>query len=125
MSAPTPISALVHSSTLVTAGIYIFIRFSPYFRYFLILPIVIVSLLTSFLAGVSAIIELDFKKIIALSTLSQLGIILSILFVGNFFLSFFHLIIHAFFKSLLFLSAGLVIHNNLGSQDIRILGGNS
>nr|YP_009485767.1 NADH dehydrogenase subunit 5 [Urostylis flavoannulata]AVZ00902.1 NADH dehydrogenase subunit 5 [Urostylis flavoannulata] len=122
MAAPTPVSSLVHSSTLVTAGVYLLIRFSHYFynldtSFFLFL-----SLLTMFMAGVGANFEYDLKKIIALSTLSQLGMMMTILFVGNYSLSFFHMLNHAFFKALLFLCSGLIIHCMSDSQDIRHMG---
>nr|YP_009126971.1 NADH dehydrogenase subunit 5 [Acerentomon microrhinus]AFI54925.1 NADH dehydrogenase subunit 5 [Acerentomon microrhinus] len=121
MAAPTPISALVHSSTLVTAGVYLFIRYSPMMSVYLSSMIIIISCSTMFLASISAFYEMDFKKIIALSTLSQLSLMISILFLGNQILSFFHLLSHAFFKSLLFLAAGIVIHSTM-SQDLRSMG---
>lgn len=124
IAAPTPVSALVHSSTLVTAGIYLLIRFNALFidTYF-IKFILLVGGLTIFMAGVSANFEFDLKKIIALSTLSQLGLIIRILGIGFFQLAFFHLLIHALFKALLFLCAGSIIHNIDNSQDIREIGG--
>nr|YP_009127083.1 NADH dehydrogenase subunit 5 [Acerella muscorum]AHL42965.1 NADH dehydrogenase subunit 5 [Acerella muscorum] len=122
MAAPTPISALVHSSTLVTAGVYLFIRFSPYISIDLFYIILTISLMTSFMAGASSIYENDYKKIVALSTLSQLGIMIMVLSLGNFMFSFFHLIMHALFKSLIFLCSGIIIHGCLGNQDIRYMG---
>nr|YP_009050446.1 NADH dehydrogenase subunit 5 [Paraglypturus tonganus (nomen nudum)]AIG22694.1 NADH dehydrogenase subunit 5 [Paraglypturus tonganus (nomen nudum)] len=123
MAAPTPVSALVHSSTLVTAGVYLLIRFSPALeasktQSFLLL----ISALTMFMAGVSANFEYDLKKIIALSTLSQLGVMISILALGFPLLAFFHLLTHALFKALLFLCAGVIIHNAKDYQDIRMMG---
>nr|QNH68971.1 NADH dehydrogenase subunit 5 [Ergatettix serrifemora] len=123
MAAPTPVSALVHSSTLVTAGVYLLIRFSPmlYFSgtsYYLLL----FGCLTMFMSGLSANCEFDLKKIIALSTLSQLGLMMGILGLGYPLLSFFHLLIHALFKSLLFLCAGFYIHSVFDCQDIRYMG---
>lgn len=123
IAAPTPVSALVHSSTLVTAGVYLIIRINSFFlgsqtRKFLLF----VSVLTIFLAGTSALIEIDLKKIIALSTLRQLGVIIIILSLRSFNLAFFHLITHAIFKAILFLCAGVVIHNSGGAQDIRFIG---
>nr|YP_010586349.1 NADH dehydrogenase subunit 5 [Limnocentropus hysbald]UZZ44124.1 NADH dehydrogenase subunit 5 [Limnocentropus hysbald] len=123
MAAPTPVSALVHSSTLVTAGVYLLIRFfnilegSLLFKWFLLL-----SSLTMFMAGMSANYEYDLKKIIALSTLSQLGLMMSILSLGFKDFSFFHLLTHAFFKALLFLCAGVLIHSFMDIQDIRFMG---
>nr|YP_009562010.1 NADH dehydrogenase subunit 5 [Traulia nigritibialis]QAU54103.1 NADH dehydrogenase subunit 5 [Traulia nigritibialis] len=124
MAAPTPVSALVHSSTLVTAGIYLLIRFSPMlymynYGWFLLL----IGCLTMFMAGFGANFEFDLKKIIALSTLSQLGLMMSILAMGYPKLAFFHLLTHALFKALLFMCAGSMIHNLKDSQDIRFMGG--
>ena len=123
IAAPTPVSALVHSSTLVTAGVYLLIRFNILFvdtlsgRILLLL-----SGLTIFIAGLGANFEFDLKKIIALSTLSQLGLIIRILAIGFPKLAFFHLLTHALFKALLFICAGSVIHNIKNSQDIREIG---
>nr|ASS30722.1 NADH dehydrogenase subunit 5 [Pylocheles mortensenii] len=123
MAAPTPVSALVHSSTLVTAGVYLMIRFSPMLedslsREFLLL----VSCMTMFMSGLGANFEYDLKKIIALSTLSQLGVMLSALSMGFTFLCYFHLLTHALFKALLFMCAGVIIHNMKDYQDIRSMG---
>jgi NADH-ubiquinone oxidoreductase chain 5 len=117
MAAPTPVSSLVHSSTLVTAGVYLLIRFSFLIKlnYYLLL----FSLLTITISGLSALFETDIKKVIALSTLSQLGVIIFSLAVGLKELAFFHLITHALFKSLLFLCAGFYIHSRVDWQDIR------
>nr|AUB29956.1 NADH dehydrogenase subunit 5 [Neoceratitis asiatica] len=124
MAAPTPVSALVHSSTLVTAGVYLLIRFNillneSWMSQFLLL----ISGLTMFMAGLGANFEFDLKKIIALSTLSQLGLMMSILSMGFYKLAFFHLLTHALFKALLFMCAGAIIHNMNNSQDIRLMGG--
>nr|YP_007317384.1 NADH dehydrogenase subunit 5 [Corallianassa coutierei]AGA56161.1 NADH dehydrogenase subunit 5 [Corallianassa coutierei] len=123
MAAPTPVSALVHSSTLVTAGVYLLIRFSPALENSLSQPpLLLISALTMFMAGLGANFEYDLKKIIALSTLSQLGVMISVLALGFPVLAFFHLLTHAMFKALLFLCAGVVIHNVKEYQDIRIMG---
>lgn len=122
IAAPTPVSSLVHSSTLVTAGVYLLIRFNELFSPFIISILLYISLITIFIAGLAANLEYDLKKIIALSTLSQLGLIISILALGNEDLAFFHLLIHAFFKALLFICAGIVIHNLGDCQDIRNMG---
>nr|YP_010570517.1 NADH dehydrogenase subunit 5 [Pyrocoelia analis]UEN67848.1 NADH dehydrogenase subunit 5 [Pyrocoelia analis]UZG66114.1 NADH dehydrogenase subunit 5 [Pyrocoelia analis] len=122
MAAPTPVSSLVHSSTLVTAGVYLLIRFSPCFNDYLIYLMLFISSLTMFMAGLGANFEFDLKKIIALSTLSQLGLMMSILFMGDSDLAFFHLLSHALFKALLFMCAGCMIHNYLNNQDIRYMG---
>nr|UPL66031.1 NADH dehydrogenase subunit 5 [Calacanthia angulosa] len=122
MAAPTPVSALVHSSTLVTAGVYLLIRFSNLLFFFDCSFFLLISLLTMFMSGIGAMFEFDLKKIIALSTLSQLGLMMSILFLGYPVMAFFHLLTHAFFKALLFLCAGLIIHVMNDSQDIRHMG---
>nr|UGS80197.1 NADH dehydrogenase subunit 5 [Dagualachesilla anchicayaensis] len=123
MAAPTPVSALVHSSTLVTAGVYLLIRFNMIFDNFYIhMFMLIISVLTMFMSGLGAIFENDLKKIIALSTLSQLGLMISTLSLGMYTCSFFHLLTHALFKSLLFMCAGYIIHNMKDCQDIRFMG---
>lgn len=122
MAAPTPVSSLVHSSTLVTAGVYLLIRFNRRFSENIIKFILVLSLLTIFISGLGANFEFDLKKIIALSTLSQLGIIIRILAIGSFDLAFFHLLTHALFKALLFICAGSIIHNFNSCQDIRFMG---
>ena len=119
IAAPTPVSALVHSSTLVTAGVYLLIRFNlniSSFEWFFYL-----SSLTGLIAGLRACWEADFKKIVALSTLSQLRIIIVRVSLGLVKTAFFHLIRHAYFKALLFICVGLVIHS-WGSQDAKMLG---
>nr|AVE15429.1 NADH dehydrogenase subunit 5 [Atergatis integerrimus] len=123
MAAPTPVSALVHSSTLVTAGVYLMIRFSSALEGTGVQSgLLIISCLTMFMAGLGANFEYDLKKIIALSTLSQLGVMLSILALGYPKLAFFHLLSHALFKALLFMCAGVVIHGVGDYQDIRHMG---
>lgn len=124
MAAPTPVSALVHSSTLVTAGVFLIFRFHyslamlPFFNQTLI----IIGSITIFIAGTAAIAECDIKKIIALSTLSQLGVIITRLGLNLTILAFFHIITHALFKALLFLTAGSIIHFHHHSQDLRFIG---
>nr|YP_009539544.1 NADH dehydrogenase subunit 5 [Periplaneta brunnea]AYF57428.1 NADH dehydrogenase subunit 5 [Periplaneta brunnea] len=122
MAAPTPVSALVHSSTLVTAGVFLLIRFSSAFGDQLNIFLLFISGLTMFMAGLGANFEYDLKSIIALSTLSQLGLMMSILSMGFSVLAFFHLLTHALFKALLFMCAGMVIHVMKDSQDIRFMG---
>nr|CTP93681.1 NADH dehydrogenase subunit 5 [Pseudoniphargus sorbasiensis] len=125
MAAPTPVSSLVHSSTLVTAGVYLLIRFYPVMSsvcYFWEMLLVI-SIMTMFFAGLSANFETDLKKVVALSTLSQLGIMMMILSVGSVSLSFFHLVTHAMFKSSLFMCVGFMMHNLSGNQDSRMITG--
>nr|YP_010564364.1 NADH dehydrogenase subunit 5 [Laelia coenosa]UYX62387.1 NADH dehydrogenase subunit 5 [Laelia coenosa] len=124
MAAPTPVSALVHSSTLVTAGVYLLIRFNLMLvDTFMFKILLLLSGLTMFMAGISANYEFDLKKIIALSTLSQLGLMMSILSMGLVDLAFFHLLTHAMFKALLFMCAGVIIHMMGDMQDIRFMGG--
>nr|AOY39546.1 NADH dehydrogenase subunit 5 [Scolytinae sp. BMNH 1040075] len=123
MAAPTPVSSLVHSSTLVTAGVYLLIRSSDLFSSDFLNLLLYLSLFTMFMAGLSANFEWDLKKIIALSTLSQLGLMISILCLGGSTLAFFHLLTHALFKALLFMCAGAIIHNLGDTQDIRFMGG--
>nr|YP_007890013.1 NADH dehydrogenase subunit 5 [Gomphocerus sibiricus]AFN08923.1 NADH dehydrogenase subunit 5 [Gomphocerus sibiricus] len=123
MAAPTTVSALVHSSTLVTAGVYLLIRFSPMLvvyncGWFLLL----IGCMTMIMAGFGANFEFDLKSIIALSTLSQLFLMMSILSMGYLKLAFFHLLSHALFKALLFMCAGSMIHNLKDSQDISFMG---
>nr|WEV93808.1 NADH dehydrogenase subunit 5 [Herpetogramma luctuosalis] len=124
MAAPTPVSALVHSSTLVTAGVYLLIRFNMLLVDMMFMKfLMLLSGLTMFMAGISANYEFDLKKIIALSTLSQLGLMMSILSMGLPELAFFHLLTHAMFKALLFMCAGVIIHMMMDNQDIRMMGG--
>nr|YP_010943493.1 NADH dehydrogenase subunit 5 [Tonna galea]WLS55626.1 NADH dehydrogenase subunit 5 [Tonna galea]WNO19565.1 NADH dehydrogenase subunit 5 [Tonna galea] len=124
MAAPTPVSALVHSSTLVTAGVFLLIRFYPFLNS---LPafkptLLFISVLTLLMAGIGANYENDLKKVIALSTLSQLGVMMMSLGMGMPYLALFHLYTHALFKALLFLCAGTIIHNSSNTQDIRHMG---
>nr|ALO77658.1 NADH deshydrogenase subunit 5 [Anaspis sp. ANA01] len=123
MAAPTPVSSLVHSSTLVTAGVYLLIRFNFCLGESVMFFLLLVSSLTMFMSGLGANFEFDLKKIIALSTLSQLGLMMSILSLGNYKLAFFHLLTHALFKALLFMCAGNIIHSMSNCQDIRYMGG--
>nr|YP_009939494.1 NADH dehydrogenase subunit 5 [Chrysomela vigintipunctata]QNV48735.1 NADH dehydrogenase subunit 5 [Chrysomela vigintipunctata] len=122
MAAPTPVSSLVHSSTLVTAGVYLLIRFNYAFSSSLMYFLLFISSMTMFMSGLGANFEYDLKKIIALSTLSQLGLMMSILSLGSYKLAFFHLLTHALFKALLFMCAGNIIHNMNNCQDIRYMG---
>nr|YP_010944760.1 NADH dehydrogenase subunit 5 [Galiteuthis armata]WMC20858.1 NADH dehydrogenase subunit 5 [Galiteuthis armata] len=121
MAAPTPVSALVHSSTLVTAGVFLFIRFFNYLSnyYWFSSFMVYISILTTIMSGVCALYEYDMKKIIALSTLSQLGVMMMSLGIGLPMLALFHLYTHAMFKALLFMCGGNIIHCFSGKQDVR------
>lgn len=123
IAAPTPVSALVHSSTLVTAGVYLILRLRIFFSSGQLREVLMgVSVLTIFIAGLGANFETDLKRIIALSTLSQLGVIILALSLGFYEVAFFHLIAHAVFKAMLFLCAGVIIHGVGGRQDIRSIG---
>lgn len=122
IAAPTPVSSLVHSSTLVTAGVYMVLRFNDFLVVNLGGGLFFVRVLTILMSGIIAIFECDLKKVIALSTLRQLGLIIIVLRLGLKILGFFHLLTHAVFKSLLFLCAGVVIHRIRDSQDIRLCG---
>nr|WRQ18167.1 NADH dehydrogenase subunit 5 [Igerna sp.] len=121
MAAPTPVSALVHSSTLVTAGVYVLFRFfsslvlSSNFLLYL-------SIFTLIFSSFCANYEYDLKKIIALSTLSQLGLMMTSMYLGLMNLGYFHLLTHAMFKSMLFLCAGIFIYYMYDNQDIRLMG---
>nr|AHA52566.1 NADH dehydrogenase subunit 5 [Pselaphanus sp. QL-2013] len=121
MAAPTPVSALVHSSTLVTAGVYLMLRFLNLLNNNFLNIMLLLSLLTMLYAGVSALFEFDLKKIIAYSTLSQLSLMFMTLSLKMKEITFFHLINHAMFKSMMFLCAGIIIHNYFNIQDIRNL----
>nr|AII19568.1 NADH dehydrogenase subunit 5 [Octomeris sp. BKKC-2014] len=122
MAAPTPVSSLVHSSTLVTAGVYLIIRLGWAYDFWLNEFLMVLSVLTMFMAGLGACFEFDLKKIIALSTLSQLGLMMYSLSLGLVKMALFHLLMHALFKALLFMSAGCIIHGYKGWQDIRMMG---
>ena len=124
IAAPTPVSSLVHSSTLVTAGVYLLIRYDVWFfnfnnMYYLFM----VGRLTTLLASFAAFVETDLKKMVALSTLRQLGLIVSFLGVGLTKIRFVHLVAHAFFKALIFIRTGKIIHNSNSGQDLRFIGG--
>jgi NADH-ubiquinone oxidoreductase chain 5 len=125
MEGPTPVSALIHAATMVTAGIFLIIRCSPLFEYTpLVLNLItIVGALTAFFAATIGLIQNDIKKIIAYSTCSQLGYMTFVCGLSNYSTGLFHLANHAFFKALLFLSAGSVIHGLSNEQDIRKMGG--
>nr|AFY64341.1 NADH dehydrogenase subunit 5 [Limulus polyphemus] len=124
MAAPTPVSALVHSSTLVTAGVYLLIRLSQYFSVGVFSCVLMfISCMTMFMSGLGANYEMDMKKVIALSTLSQLGVMMLSISFGYWKLAYFHMLTHALFKALLFLCAGSVIHSSGGAQDLRYMGG--
>nr|QIN90098.1 NADH dehydrogenase subunit 5 [Columbicola passerinae] len=121
MAAPTPVSSLVHSSTLVTAGIYLLIRFFSLLSDEALSILCVCSIMTILVSGMSALGEMDLKKIIAFSTLSHLGFMMFFLSKNEICSTMVHLLTHAFFKSLLFMTAGVLIHMKMNSQDIRQL----
>jgi NADH-quinone oxidoreductase subunit L len=125
MEGPTPVSALIHAATMVTAGVYLLVRASPIFE---AAPDVqhlaaILGAITLLAAGVIALVQWDIKRVIAYSTMSQIGYMFLAAGIGAYGYAIFHLMTHAFFKALLFMSAGLVIHHLGGEQDIRRMGG--
>lgn len=125
MEGPTPVSALIHAATMVTAGVFLVIRCSPLFEYApkSLLFVLIIGVVTALFAATIGLVQNDLKKIIAFSTTSQLGYMVFVCGLSSYDISFFHLINHAFFKALLFLSAGSIIHAVSGEQDMRKLGG--
>ena len=125
MEGPTPVSALIHAATMVTAGVFLVVRCSPIFEYSpLILNLItIVGMTTAFFAATVALVQTDIKKIIAYSTCSQLGYMFFAAGVGAYNVAMFHLFTHAFFKALLFLGSGSVIHAFKDEQNINNMGG--
>ena len=124
MEGPTPVSALIHAATMVTAGVFLVVRCSPIFEYsqFALNFVAIIGMMTAFFAATVAIVQNDIKKIIAYSTCSQLGYMFFAAGVGAYHVAIFHLFTHAFFKALLFLGSGSVIHSMNNEQDIRNMG---
>ena len=124
MEGPTPVSALIHAATMVTAGVFLVVRCSPIFEYSpLTLNIItVVGMTTAFFAATVALVQTDIKKIIAYSTCSQLGYMFFAAGVGAYNVAMFHLFTHAFFKALLFLGSGSVIHSFKDEQDINKMG---
>ena len=125
MEGPTPVSALIHAATMVTAGVFLVARFSPVFEYApLALQVVcVVGATTAFVAATIGLTQFDIKRVIAYSTMSQLGYMFFALGVSAYPAAMFHLMTHAFFKALLFLGAGSVIHAMSDEQDMRRMGG--
>jgi NADH-quinone oxidoreductase subunit L len=125
MAGPTPVSALIHAATMVTAGIYLTARSAAFFTHAPIAMdwVAVIGLATAFFAATIGLAQTDIKKVFAYSTVSQLGYMFLGLGVGAFSASIFHLMTHAFFKALLFLGAGAVIHGLHGEQDMRQMGG--
>jgi NADH-quinone oxidoreductase subunit L len=125
MEGPTPVSALIHAATMVTAGVYLLVRASPIFELAVDVQhlAAILGTVTLLVAGVIALVQWDIKRVIAYSTMSQIGYMFLAAGIGAYGYAIFHLMTHAFFKALLFMSAGLVIHHLGGEQDIRRMGG--
>jgi NADH-quinone oxidoreductase subunit L len=125
MEGPTPVSALIHAATMVTAGVYMVARMNAVYRLspFAMDVVAVVGVVTAIFAASMALVQNDIKKVLAYSTISQLGYMFLALGVGAFSAGIFHLMTHAFFKALLFLGAGSVIHAMSGEQDIQKMGG--
>lgn len=125
MEGPTPVSALIHAATMVTAGVFMVARLSPLFEYApaALAVVAVVGAVTAVVAGAIGMTQFDIKRVIAYSTMSQLGYMFFAAGVSAYGASMFHLVTHAFFKALLFLAAGSVIHAMAGEQDMRKMGG--
>jgi len=125
MAGPTPVSALIHAATMVTAGVYLMTRLYALFIFDLIIPIIVlvIALATALWAAVAGLVQHDIKKVLAYSTISQLGFMFMAVGAGAFDVAIFHVFTHAFTKAALFLGAGSVIHALGGEQDIRKMGG--
>ncbi len=125
MEGPTPVSALIHAATMVTAGVYLLVRAHPIFEVAVDVQhlAAILGTITLLAAGLIALVQWDIKRVIAYSTMSQIGYMFLAAGIGAYGYAIFHLMTHAFFKALLFMSAGVVIHHLDGEQDIRRMGG--
>jgi len=125
MEGPTPVSALLHAATMVTAGVFLVIRCAPLFEYTpkILLVLVLIGGLTAFTMSLVAVCQYDIKKVIAYSTCSQLGYMFFSCGYSQYNIALFHLYNHAFFKALLFLGAGSIIHACFDEQDMRYYGG--
>jgi len=125
MEGPTPVSALIHAATMVTAGVFLIVRCSPLFEYAptISLIITISGAMTAFIAASIGLVQNDLKRVIAYSTCSQLGYMMVACGTSGYSVGMFHLTNHAFFKALLFLSAGSIIHALADEQDMRKMGG--
>ncbi len=123
MEGPTPVSALIHAATMVAAGVYLVARIFPLLTADSMLVIAVVGALTSIFAASIALTQNDIKKVLAYSTVSQLGYMIMAMGVGAYTFAFFHLVTHAFFKGLMFLGSGSVIHSMHHEQDMRQMGG--
>src|SRR5439155_15998233 len=125
MAGPTPVSALIHAATMVTAGVYLIARMSAIYLHSAdaSLVVTVIGTMTAFFAATVAVAQYDIKKVLAYSTVSQLGLMFVALGVGAYGVAIFHVYTHAFFKACLFLGAGSVIHALSGEQDLRKMGG--
>jgi len=125
MEGPTPVSALIHAATMVTAGVFLVARMSPIFElsHDALMVVTLIGAITAFFAATVGLVQNDIKRVIAYSTCSQLGYMFVALGIGAYGAAIFHLFTHAFFKALLFLGAGSVIHAVDGEQDMRYMGG--
>ena len=125
MEGPTPISALIHAATMVTAGIYLLVRMSPIMEYapFVGQLILLIGSIGTLILGLVGVVQNDVKRVVAYSTLSQLGFMMAAVGAGGYSSAMFHLVTHAFFKALLFLAAGSVIVGMHHIQDMRQMGG--
>ena len=125
MEGPTPVSALIHAATMVTAGVYLIVRAHPIFELAPSISDLAAGLgaITLLVAGLVALVQTDIKRVIAYSTMSQIGYMFLAAGLGAYGNGMFHLMTHAFFKALLFLAAGIVIHHLANEQDIRKMGG--
>ena len=125
MEGPTPVSALIHAATMVVAGVYLVFRAAPIFE---AAPevqdtVAVLGGVTLVVAGLIALVQTDIKRVIAYSTMSQIGYMFVAVGIGAYATGMFHLLTHAFFKALLFLAAGILIHALAGEQDLRQMGG--
>ena len=125
MEGPTPVSSLLHAATMVTAGVFLILRTSPFFEYSdtVLVFVTIIGGFTAFFSAIIGVFQYDIKKVIAYSTCSQLGYMFFSCGLSNYHIAIFHLFNHAFFKALLFLSAGSIIHALFDEQDMRRMGG--
>ncbi|MBX3447021.1 MAG: NADH-quinone oxidoreductase subunit L [Parvibaculaceae bacterium] len=125
MEGPTPVSALIHAATMVTAGVFLLARLSPIFEFspFALTVVTVIGAITAFFAATVGLVQNDIKRVIAYSTCSQLGFMFVAIGVGAYEIAMFHLFTHAFFKALLFLGSGSVIHAMSDEQDMRRMGG--
>src|SRR5205814_3780184 len=125
MEGPTPVSALIHAATMVTAGVYLIARTHPIFEQAPTIQLIAAGMgtLTLLVAGLVALVHTDIKRVIAYSTMSQIGYMFLGVGIGAYANGMFHLMTHAFFKALLFMAAGIVIHSLAAEQDMRKMGG--